>query len=448
MLFLREMKKTIFNVSYVLFVVVLIVALNSQEALDFSGSKMIRPKEGESYGVTHKEIPEIIMPKALEKLWSEFCENNYRTYPIGLIKHVKLNHNEQGQIAKILSDITGMDKAAVMEAQAECSDGDEEGLAFHVGEDMVMNDNGEFVFSRPDNETNHSPEEKNFRLTVRDDMDYSEFKALMQRVDDILGGGSDYDAESLIGFRAVPLSYEEALRSYELAVKSDRITGGYARLFSDYAGAMVMCVFPVFLAVIMCMKDRRARVEELVYTKGISAARVILSRYLAVIAAAMLPVMILSYISNATVWGMYGEARLDYLAPLKYDIGWIMPGAMMAVALGMCLTELTNTPIAAAVQGFWWLVDLNMGMRSVAASYSLFRLAPRHNAGESSYFRTQDFTDNYNRLAANRLLFVLLSLLVVAMTIIIYECKRKGKLNGNYKIRRAISGLGNRKNKF
>lgn len=178
----------------------------------------------------------------------------------------------------------------------------------------------------------------------------------------------------------------------------------------------------------MSMRDRRAKMSELIYIRATPAAKLLLMRYLAVTAAVMLPVLILSYGSNSSIWRMYSGMKLDYLAPLKYDLGWLMPSAMMVIALSMCLTELTNTPIAVAVCGLWWFIDTNLGMKSVTASYSLLRLAPRHNSGALSYFRAQDFADNFTRLAANRLLFAGVSILLVLVTIVIYEAKRKGKL--------------------
>lgn len=57
----------------------------------------------------------------------------------------------------------------------------------------------------------------------------------------------------------------------------------------------------------------------------------------------MLPTVILAYISNSTIWGQYSGMNLDYFAPLKYAIGWLMPSAMIAVAIGIFFTELTET---------------------------------------------------------------------------------------------------------
>ena len=448
MLFLQELKKIVFSIFYVLFLIVIVLALNSQGVFHFSGGRISRPQPGGNYGTKHEEIPEIIMPAALEGLWGEFCQNHYVTYPIGLIKNVRLNEHEQAEIAEIISEITGVDKDAILGAQADMADVGN--MEFVIGMDgnMQIDSDGKIIFSQEDNanDTNGIMDMIETLITARSDMDYSEFRDLMQRVDDILGGGSDYSAKSLIGFGTVPVSYEEAVQRYDLCLSRDKITGGYARLFSDYAVAMVMSLLPVFPAVLMCMKDRQVKMTEIIYARKISSAKIIVFRYLAIMTAVMIPVIILSYISNSSVWGIYDGVELDYFAPLKYDLGWIMPGIMIAAAVGMCLTELTGTPIALAVQGFWWLFDVNAGIRSVSDAYAIFRLAPRHNAGEMSYFRTQDYIDNFSRLTANRLLFTGLSMLLIAVTILVYEAKRKGILYGNFNFKKAISGIRSRRN--
>ena len=448
MLFLQELKKIVFSISYVLFLIVIVLALNSQGVFHFSGGRISRPQHGGNYGTKHEEIPEIIMPAALEGLWGEFCQNHYVTYPIGLIKNVRLNDREQAEIAEIISEITGVDKDSILRTQGNMADVGNNEFVIGMDGNMQIDSDGKIVFSQEDNanDTNGIMDMIETLITVRSDMDYPEFRDLMQRVDDILGGGSDYSAKSLIGFGTVPVSYEEAVQRYDLCLSRDKITGGYARLFSDYAVAMVMSLLPVFPAVLMCMKDRQVKMTEIIYARKISSAKIIVFRYLAIMTAVMIPVIILSYISNSSVWGLYDGAELDYFAPLKYDLGWIMPGIMIAAAVGMCLTELTNTPIALAVQGFWWLFDVNAGFRAVSDGYALFRLAPRHNAGEMSYFRTQDYIDNFSRLTANRLLFAGLSMLLIAVTVLVYEAKRKGILYGNFNFKKAISGIRSRRN--
>ena len=444
MLFLHELKKTVFSISYIIFVIIAVFAIFSQGALNFSGDKIAEPVIGENYGTKNDELPEIVMPAALQSLYAEFVENNYTCYPIGFIKNVKLNDDEQMRIAEIIADITGMNADKIYRTQGSLYD-------ISIGEvsgdiNLQSDGNGGFIISGNENENEKNTQRERMDFSVRGDMSYTEFKGLMQEVDDILGGGSDYAAESLRGFGTVPRTYEEAVADYELVKSSDKITGGYARLFSDYAVAIVFSFFPVFLAVIISMKDGYAKMSELIYTRRAAGIKIVLMRYLAILTAGMLAAVVLSYISSATVWSMYKGMELDYFAPLAYDFGWIMPSAMTAVAVGMFLTELTNTPVAIAVQGIWWFLDMNMGMHSVSASYSLLRLAPRHNAGTNSYFRTQDFIDNFSNLLANRLLFAGLSVILVIGTVIIFEAKRKGKFNGNEKIKRAFANIRNCRN--
>lgn len=268
-------------------------------------------------------------------------------------------------------------------------------------------------------------------LAVQDGLAYARFQELMGQADQLLGGGSSYAVEALSGYGAIPLTYEEARERYQLAVSSDQVTGGYARLFADYAGVMVMSFLPVFLAVILCMKDQRAKMQELIYTREASAARIVLARFLSLLAAAMVPLMFLSYLSNLQVWGAYSGIQLDYLAPLTYSLGWIMPSVMVSVAAGMFLTELTGTPLAIALQGLWWFYDMNQGIRSLDAGYALLRLAPRHNVGPNAWFRTQEYLDHFQSLVQNRLLLAGASLLLAAATVYLYEAKRKGKIHGN-----------------
>ena len=450
MLLLQETKKIVKSIPYLIYAAAVVVGLFSQGVFSFQNDFLQEPQPGGNYGFKNEEVPELIMPAALKDLLAEFSNNGYATYPIGFIKHVKLSESKREKMAEIISEITGNDKEKIMqEAAGNTPDSigggaiqQNGGGGFTIGSDAIQQDrDGGFTIGS-DAIQQGSPTV----FTVKDGMDYDRFKELMGQADDILGGGSNYAADSLIKYGTVPLTYEEAKERYGLAVNSDKVTGGYARLFSDYAGVMVLSILPVFLAAILGMKDKHAKMEALIYTKETSAAKLTLIRYLALVIAAMLPVIILSYLSNMMVWSSYSGMNLDYLAPLKYDLGWLMPSVMISTAIGMFLTELTGTPIAIAVQGLWWMFDVNMGIKTVQAGYSLFRLAPRHNAGAESLFRTQDYLDNFQNLMQNRLLMAGISLLLAVFTILVYEAKRKGNFGGNAFFRQAVSGIRNRKN--
>lgn len=443
MLLIKEIKKIVKSISYLIFVAAIVIGLYSQDVFHFNEELLQEPQPGGRYGFKHEEIPEIIMPAALSDLWAEFSANNYRTYPIGFIKYIKLNESKNRKMAEILSEITG-NKVEVILQEGKATFDNPDNVTFEIGGDTMQQDsNGGFIIN-----SDSKPQDNIGRimLKVRGDMDYSRFKELMGLADSLLGGGSNYASDSLTRYGSVPLTYEEAKERYNLAINSDQVTGGYARLFSDYAGVMVMSILPVFLAVILCMKDQRSKMEALIYTKRISAGKLVLIRYLALVIAAMAPVVILSYLSNIMVWASYSGIKLDYFAPLKYDFGWLLPSVMISIAIGMAFTELTGTPIAVAVQGLWWMFDLNLGIKTVDSGYSLFRLAPRHNAGAGSWFRTQDYLENFQDLVQNRLLFVGISLLLVMFTILVYKEKRKGKFSGNVSFKKAVSNIRNCKN--
>lgn len=444
MLFRKEFNKVVFSVSYLIFVLVLVLALTSQGVMNYKGEELEPPQPGQNYGVKNKEIPELIMPVALESLYQEFSANSYTTYPIGFYKNVKLNDRKQEEIAQILSELTGIDK---MELYSSVNEADgENGVSYVISDSGEMKENEDGSFSISHEEPEESAGEEELNLILLPDISYEEFRNAMKQVDDILGGGSKYEADALIRFGTVPVSYEEAWEEYELVKTVDYMTGGYARLFSDYAGVMVCSIFPVFLAVVLCMKDRSSRMTELIYVRTRSSASLVFLRFLALLCAVMLPVIICSYYSNWSVWSMYPDMKLDYLAPLKYDIAWILPSVMMSTAVGMCLTELTDTPIAIAVQGFWWFLDVNAGYKTLERAYGLFRLAPRHNADISTRFRTVDFMEHMQDFITNRLLMAGLAILLIVITIMLYEGKRRGKSSGIDKIKAIAADVSYRRN--
>lgn len=383
MLFLKELKKTVFSVTFLIFVFASIYLPNSQEVLNFS-TPITVPKPGENYGTQTKELPELIMPSAIARLISEYETNSYTTYPIGFYKAVRLSENEQKQMSAILD-----------------------------------------------------------RLTENKQLTYEQFKACMKDADSLIGGSSYYSESRLIKtFGRVPITYEEALAQYELSKSTDHFTGTYARLFCDYIG-IPLSILPVFLAVAICLKDRRSRASELIYMRNTSSARLLFTRFLAILAAVMLPVMLLSYISNSSVWGMYGGMPLDYMAPFYYALGWLLPSAMVSAAVGIFFTELTGTPIAIVIQSLWWFIDLNAGAARLDGNYALFQLTLRHN----KLGNTQAFIDGFPILAANRLLFAGIAVLLMFAAVWIYEQKRRGNLNGFRTSKKTAMGLANRKNK-
>ena len=285
-LFLREYKKVIFSVPFLILLAGMLLMVISQDVLDFSEKKIEMPQPEQNYGMQSKEISEIIMPAATASLYSEFKFNSYTAYPIGFYKNVKLNDKEQQQMAEILSKLTGISADELMKSSSEQMQNDNS-LTFENGNELNES-NGEVSMNFPD--TNIGSKQL---LSVKDELTYEEFKAFMQQADKLIGGGSDYSEASLLSFGKVPITYEEAVESYHLLKAKDEFTGAYARLFTDYL-VNVMSVLPVFIAVAISLKDRRFRMHELIYTRKSSSINIVLTRYCAIITTIMIPVVIIS----------------------------------------------------------------------------------------------------------------------------------------------------------
>lgn len=168
-----------------------------------------KPEANGSYGMKPSNDPLLMMPEAAESLFAQFTANEFITYPNGFYKVVKLNREERERMAEIVTELSINEVAG----------------------------SSDFQFN---------PE-----------MTWERFKELMAQADQLLGGGSDF-SETWMSHRfgQIPVTYEEALKDYELIVSYDKFTGAYARLFSDYMG-IILGLLPVFPAVLLCLSDRK-----------------------------------------------------------------------------------------------------------------------------------------------------------------------------------------------
>lgn len=443
-LFLKECKKILCSITFILVVVTLIFFASVQEVFTFNARPITEPQLNQSYGTTAKEVPEQIMPAAVNSLYIEYLSNNYLAYPVGFYKNIKLSDSNQDKVAKVLSEITDKDedffKNGYKEAKTAREENDSNGNTIEIGggEGLVENEKGELVI--PDIVQETKPDSTDAPFNLKEGLGYENFKAKMKVVDALIGGGSQYSQTYIVNnFGMVPVTYEEAIQSYDLINEKDHFTGAYARLFTDYI-CLMASLLPVFLAVAIGLKDRRAKMRDLVDSRSVSSISLVATRYLAIVVMMIVPILILAFISNVMVWGVHSGQDLDYFAFITYTIGWVLPSVMISSAVGVFLTELTDTPIAIAVQALWWFMDMNIGIKIIKGGYGTL-LNPRHNIKGN----TQVYIDNFDALLINRVSYVVASLILIALTVMIYEQKRKGRLNGYDKIKTLFR---NRKNKF
>ncbi len=426
-LFWKECRKTVCSLTFLLFAAVTVIFYLSQ-LMDPLKNPKTEPQPGQegSYGTVSREIPEVVMPAAVSSLYVEFTNNSYTAYPLGFYKNVRLSGEKQAEMAQLLFELTGVPAEEILSlADAGISGTGGGAIEIGRGDGLQPDGNGGYTMTIPEEEAPFGEENP---LSPRENLAYEEFCEQMRRVDRLIGGGSSYgDAFRTDTFGRVDRTYEEALAEYRAFVEQDRITGAYARLFCDYMGAMA-ALLPVFVAAAMGLRDRGARMQELIWSRQVSTVRLTLTRYAAMASMLLLPFLLLAGWAMIQVYGLYSGSGLvlDPFAFPAYLLGWILPAILVSTGVGMCLTELTDTPIAAGVMLLWWFVDLNSGLWQMDGGYEGFRLMPRHNTLEGG----QTFADCFGTLAANRLLFAALGILLALLTAWILEAKRRGIFRG------------------
>lgn len=448
MLLLKEIKKVILSVPFLITAAALILMLYSQNVLFFSDKDKINaPQPGqESYGDTLESDETLMMEEAVSSLYCAFLNNSYTTYPIGFYKNVVLNDDKQEKMAEILSELTGTPKDTFLKAaqavQSErLSDDSQTGIV--IGEDANAQTNAdgsltiENSTAAENSQNDMTSQTDNFASQIsavpKENLTSDSFFSLMKQADKLLGGGSYYGKDRLDSFGKVPADYEDALASYELTKTKDKFTGAHIRLFSDYA-CIVMSVLPVFLSVSLIFKNKRKGLSEVIYTKRRHSFYIIITKYAAVVCAAFIPVLILAYISCFSAATLYPGENLDMLAPLKYGFLWILPSIFISAAVGLFLTVLTGSAAAVFIQVLWWFIDINKGI-FISGNYPFYLLVPRHN----SLQRPEFFIEHFQSLLINRLFFTAVSVALVAASAVIYEMKRKGKIKINGRLRKTFS---------
>lgn len=373
-LFTKECRQILSSLVFYIYIVLFVLFMASQmNEVDV----VSMPEPGQQdYGYTYTSDKTAIMEGTLTDLFMDIDNSTFDTYPWGFLKTVVPDKDDLKKLTDILERCTGcsMDELADMEYE------------------WVQNAGGET--------------DQGFTIPLADDLDYDTFLAEMAKVCDIVGKGSD-----------------QAMTSYNEICDIDHVTDSYIRLFCDYASIM-LGLLPIFVMVTRYVRDKRSHVTQVIYAKSASSAKIILSRYLANLVMVLIPVLILAfamelpYIYQAHTLGVVPH----YLSFLKYTVIWLIPITAWIMALSYLLAELTNGVIAVIVPALYvFLSDLASSI--LVGNWGL-KLMPRWN----TFGNAGKFFQQRNELYINRLFYAGLAVLAVILTMIIYNCKRKGGL--------------------
>ena len=168
-------------------------------------------------------------------------------------------------------------------------------------------------------------------------------------------------------------------------------------------------------------RDKRAQVSQVVYAHKISAFQIIASRYLANVSMAFLPVVLtifvmqMPYQYHATSIGV----APDVLAFFKYSVVWLLPQIMTVLAVSFFITELTENVLSIFIQVFWAVASLFSSM-TLTGDFGLKLVARWNTLGDTTEFWLQR-----KEFFINRGFYFGLALAAIAVTVVIYEKKRR-----------------------
>lgn len=373
----KECKIWLKSLLFYAYIVILMLFYITQ----FDNDVIIKPVQGQKdYGTYYTSDPDRIMEVTLGNLIMEYNQKCFSTYPVGFYKAVYPDEKTLNKIGKIITDLTG---------QAEDEDG-------------WFQDN---------------------QVQIKNGLSFSEFLKKMEQVSGLIGPGSSYSKEKLEKVE-ISMNYQQAQQEYKEICTVDHITGSYARLFCDYIG-IILGILPIFFAVSRVLKDKRSHTEQVLYTKAAGSFSIVWARYLAMVIILFVPVLILSVLplSQALFVASVNHVSPDYLAFVKYSLLWLLPIILFVTALVYFLGELTGTLLPILAGMILWFLCIFAGSSNL--TFVGKNLIPRFNTlGSPGLFQSL-----LPQLYCNRLCYTFAAVLIVGLTVVIYEKKRGGRLS-------------------
>lgn len=389
-------------------------------------------------GEFNEEMKRAMMVGATERLIRNYRSNCYEYYPFGYVKEKKLSEKEQAVILLYLKELTGLDGSSVAGTEESSSPGSgPEDLQISGGGAFVLNpgqggsfENGQFIIEPEDWEyvenTSGLPQASEkpgneFEIQVT----FERFKEIMECVNDLIGRNSYFSWTMLSMYycgndmQDMPVTEQQHREFYE----KDHVTGAFARYFCDSISLVVLCL-PALVMLDLLLKDKRCKMNALIYLRTESSAKIIFARLFAAVCMIMLPVFILPVKSLVTLilycrnTGVHGNV----FAFAAYSFAWILPTVLLVVSVALFVTVLTENYSAVLLTGLIWLFGRPSVDKIAGGNYGLFDLIIRHNTLKG-YGR---MIEHIQMLVLNRVLVSVIALLLAGFTVIIYDAKRKG----------------------
>ena len=196
--------------------------------------------------------------------------------------------------------------------------------------------------------------------------------------------------------------------------------GAYSRYLSDII-RVILGVLPFFLSAQTFLLDKKSNAYKTIHTKTISSHQIIIIRTCSIMTLACLPVLLFSFYFIIKLSIIHQVSLKEILIFYKILILWTTPTLLFTIALGIRLTIMFHSYLGVIVQIVIWFTNLNIGANAVEGHYG-YLLIPRHN----TLFNARYFYNNYNELLMNRISYCCLDIIIILISIWIFDLKRRG----------------------
>lgn len=396
MLLKKELGITLKSLTYWLVVLFIGAFLFTQLGSDFISLKQPEPGKND-YGIARTTNKKDIQQQTIFSLLQQYNNQSYNTYPFGFLKVVKPSKSDQTAIKEILERATGTPIAELNQEQSQTTSKN-----FHSDPIALAG-----------------------KLPIAKNYSYKAFEKDMEKVEDLIGNGSDFAKNTYLNQSLKSLTYKEAARNFQTTLNKDRVSGAFARMTCDYLG-LILALVPVFIAATVVLRDKRAQSQLVINSKQLSSFKLHGTRFLATVLLVLLPVMLFSLLP--AIQSVYVAQKYHYTGDLilfyQYILGWTLPTIVAVVGISFLVTTVFNGLASVIFQLVLWLLSLLSSGRNIVGNVGL-NLIPRFNHVGSR----EIFERIFSELVVNRIFWLALGLICFLLSCVIFDRKRKGRMH-------------------
>ena len=253
-----------------------------------------------------------------------------------------------------------------------------------------------------------------------------EIEKIYGEIDEFIGKKTGiFSSEKIREARESALTDEEAEKKIAELKEKEKISGTYGRLYADYMG-IAFAILPVFLSAFVIVRDKKSKMEEIIYSKRISSAAYIGGKYMAVVLSVFIVLMAITAYVTMIFYrnAVFNGYEFNIFGFFKYAITWLMPTVIFVTAFSLAFSIIFDSSLVPViVQIIIWAGSIVTS--PLLSEFRLYNLVIRFNVvGSYDYYMR-----NINNLIINRVFFTVLGLAFLALAIFAYN-KVRGNMNG------------------